>query len=595
MISRLYINNFKGFKEFTIDFETISLLVGANNSGKTTIFHALQTFFWCIDRTANINNGQVKLGKTQIPEIGAFPYFDAKDIFYHQKIREGKKPRRIVITCKFNNIVEFGFDIYAAFSRNLIIDGHNFSIPEDDFNIIIKENKPVFIPSTIGITAKEELFRQISQERLISEGRHNEVIRNQIYRLQKNPGSWREFEGLINQIFKINGINIPFNENTDEWLSVIYNENDYSLDCISAGSGFLQLINILVFIFLNESKIALLDEPDSHMHADLQQVFFELLQRMSNSKRIQIIIASHSPTLIDSASLNNIFVIDKSENFPLKAEQIEELIPLLNNQGIYLPHTQIIDLINSRKAIFIENIDADYDKFLKPFGKIIDSGFLTKTRNIIPISSGGATKTNFRETVAMFESLIGVTIRYIYLIDRDFQTDNQLSELQKAYESGSNFNHIWVRRNRESYLCEPSIISRLLNKRWINKNPGQEIPMAFNEESINNFFIDLAKDDEERVRSSLLMQQEPYIRGDREKRTLEINNFFADNYTKERQANKIPYIFFNSKDSLSKLRRFISETYSISFSDREIIEEFKPEEITEEIKIIVSEIIKLGV
>jgi hypothetical protein len=287
-------------------------------------------------------------------------------------------------------------------------------------------------------------------------------------------------------------------------------------------------------------------------------------------------------------------VIDKTKNLPLKAEQIEELIPHLNEHGIFLPHTKIIDLINSRKAVFIENADADYDKFLKPLGKIIDPGFYTKTKNIIPISSGGATKTNFRETVTMFESLLGVRIRYIYLIDRDFLTDDQLIKNQKSYESDINFIHIWEKRNRESYLCEPIIISRLLEKKWILKNPGEEVPIGLKKDSIRDFFIHLATENEDKIRSAFLTQQESYIRIDRIKRNLEINKFFSENYTRKIQESIIPYIFFDSKDSLSKLRKFVGDDYRISFSDKELIAEFKPEEICVEIKTILSEILTLN-
>ena len=41
-IKTLYINQFKGFKNFNINFENdINLLVGENGSGKTTIFEII--------------------------------------------------------------------------------------------------------------------------------------------------------------------------------------------------------------------------------------------------------------------------------------------------------------------------------------------------------------------------------------------------------------------------------------------------------------------------------------------------------------------------------------------------------------------------
>jgi AAA15 family ATPase/GTPase len=44
MIKSLHIENLKGFEVYDVDFGRINLLVGGNNCGKTTIFHAMNVF-----------------------------------------------------------------------------------------------------------------------------------------------------------------------------------------------------------------------------------------------------------------------------------------------------------------------------------------------------------------------------------------------------------------------------------------------------------------------------------------------------------------------------------------------------------------------
>jgi hypothetical protein len=50
MVRKLRIENFKAFKHFELDFDDINILVGPNNAGKTSVFHALQLFFYCVEK-----------------------------------------------------------------------------------------------------------------------------------------------------------------------------------------------------------------------------------------------------------------------------------------------------------------------------------------------------------------------------------------------------------------------------------------------------------------------------------------------------------------------------------------------------------------
>ncbi|MCY4634022.1 MAG: AAA family ATPase [Acidobacteria bacterium] len=56
MIRRFTLEGFKRFqRETVIDLEDVTVLVGANNSGKSTILHALTLFQYCIETTRRTN------------------------------------------------------------------------------------------------------------------------------------------------------------------------------------------------------------------------------------------------------------------------------------------------------------------------------------------------------------------------------------------------------------------------------------------------------------------------------------------------------------------------------------------------------------
>ena len=590
MISHLHLESFKCFSSYDVEFKQIQLLIGGNNSGKTTIFQALQVFFWCLDQTADVADAAVNLRKTQLPEVGAIPYFNVRDLFHKQRVRSAGSPTRIVIQIRTTVAPEITFKIYPAFSRNIMVDGGGTTITRTQYNSL-KQLSPILIPSTIGIVPREELFRPIAQERMISEGRHNLILRNLIYRLSKTD-HWEDFTKLINPLFGIAGVSVPFDEEKDEWLTSLYRDSDGEFDFISAGSGFLQVANIIAFLFLNPTKVALLDEPDSHMHDDLQRLIFDILKEVSEKRGLQIIVSTHSPTLIDAAGYESLLLIDRSETKPLQPEDTETLIPRLSDMGLSLPPRKLMDTLRGRKVLFVEGEEADYENFFKILGRKVLTDFSEVTRMLTVFQTEGPTMNWPFDTIKAFEKLIGTRIRYVYISDSDLNTDEQLREREKkATEQGHTIRHL-SRRNRESYLLDPIILGRLLQKKWKAKNATVDTPEFLTEQGIKTFLLENATTGEDRVRTSLFVYQEPSLRGDAQHRselTQKLNDFFRVDYVVPLQNREIPFRLLDSK-TLLRAFRTEAQAHGLSFSDREILDEYTQDEIPQDIKNIITDI-----
>ena len=81
MIRRFTIEGFKRFKrETAVDFDDVTVLVGANNSGKSTILLALTLFQYCVETTRRTNGngpepGQLALVRRTVSpdEFGVLP------------------------------------------------------------------------------------------------------------------------------------------------------------------------------------------------------------------------------------------------------------------------------------------------------------------------------------------------------------------------------------------------------------------------------------------------------------------------------------------------------------------------------------------
>lgn len=595
MIQSLHIENLKGFELYDLDFTRINLLVGGNNCGKTTVFHAMNLFFWCTNQTADVEATEVTFRKTQVPELGAIPYFNTRDLFHLQRTRSAKKPKRIKVALTTTVAPPLTFSIYPAFSRNLMIDGGDQKITPAQHSALLQLT-PVYVPGTIGITVREELYREVAQERMILEGRQNQVLRNLVYRLQKKPEEWKEFVGMVKPLFSLDGLNVPFDDSSDEWLTATYQENECEFDFVSAGSGFLQVINLLSFLFLHTSRVALLDEPDSHMHDDLQRLTFDLLDRLSQKRQIQIIVATHSPTLIDAAGLEHVLLIDRAFERPLQAQDVETLVPILGDRGLALPPAKVMNTLKARRALFVEGKEADFEQFILAAGEIYKPGFSTTTRGMTVFESGGATKQWPFEAIDCFQQLLRVDLKYLYVSDRDFLTDSEIIERAERAKGEKRSLVQLERRHRESYLVAPSVLARLVEKKWRAKHGSDAVPTDCTVESIQAFILSKADQLQETIRSHFIVEHEASLRGNAEHRKeeiLKLNEYFRQAYTVPLSQGEIPYKLLDCKQVLKDLRTHFAGQHRLSFSDRDILGELTPSDLPPDLKCLLEEVIGL--
>ena len=79
-------------------------------------------------------------------------------------------------------------------------------------------------------------------------------------------------------------------------------------------------------------------------------------------------------------------------------------------------------------------------------------------------------------------------LKYVFLSDRDFLTDEQLQQREvRARLEHRSLEHL-QRRHRESYLLDPKVIARVVKAKWNAKNSGKPVPTDFSENGIKILF-----------------------------------------------------------------------------------------------------------
>lgn len=72
-----------------------------------------------------------------------------------------------------------------------------------------------------------------------------------------------------------------------------------------------------------ELALLLVEEPEAHLHPQLQERVMDLLKEHSNEsqleKRVQVIMTTHSPSLVSTARIEDMTLVHKAQTFPLAA------------------------------------------------------------------------------------------------------------------------------------------------------------------------------------------------------------------------------------------------------------------------------------
>lgn len=395
-IREFHIANFKAFKAVSIFLNpALNILTGMNNSGKTTVLEALALWHECFSKlimqagrsVSNYKKGQWVLGNTQVKyfpfeQINSVrcPNFD--DLF-HQRDRRLQIELAAVLENDDKESIPITFFITES-GMNYKIELRNFTGYDfGKFNGFF-QNLPnpigFFYASPIAAIQQIEPFTTQPQviEAIVNRSSAS-VLRNRLYALYRHPDHsvFQRFLADLSFVLFDNRQNIQISTDSDIQRDTVVvfnaklNPQDTPKDIALLGSGTLQIVEILLNLYHSDNRsrdmnLILLDEPDSHIHRDIQSRLMLVLAKFEKDN--QIFVTTHNEALIRSADLANLFHLESKPTGTYKNVGFDHLQKIGSRfSGIYPTALKpIISSLGSTNGLdFINAIEADVLLFVE--------------------------------------------------------------------------------------------------------------------------------------------------------------------------------------------------------------------------------------
>jgi ABC-type lipoprotein export system ATPase subunit len=308
------VRGFKAAEEATIPLDHVTILVGPNGCGKSSV---LQAIHWAARAASYVLPKNTK-EMISFERLDYVPSSDPLTTLHKGELRSdaGSEPVEVVFTHRpaGDETVQATIRIRAARNRGGItayMDGGSAVTPYKQRYQFIT----AYIPGLAGLSEKESILAQPTLRRQAASGDAGGVLRNILLNLRsrrvdetddaKGIDRLARLNGLVQQVHPGVQVDVAFDEREDYHISATIRTDGFagqSRPLETAATGVLQVVQIFAYLILFEPKVMLIDEPDAHLHPDKQERLIEALERAAPEYEAQIVLTTHSPHIVRAAS-----------------------------------------------------------------------------------------------------------------------------------------------------------------------------------------------------------------------------------------------------------------------------------------------------
>ncbi len=568
MITELRLQNFRCFNDHKLPFKQITIVIGRNNAGKSTVVEALRLVSIVVARYQSLSYRSVP-DWAEIPrrEIGISPSlkgmeFDFTTVFH----RYGDPPS--IISAIFDN--DSAIKIYLGGEDRI-----HAVVYDQDGNIVKTrtEANKIEIPSVeimpqVAPVSREERALTIDYVKgAISSHLAPLHFRNQLKILNEYYPVFKEmaettWPGL--QIRELTGGGLI----AKDPIQLTVRDEDFVAEIAAMGHGLQMWLQTMWFLARSsKASTVILDEPDVYMHPDIQR----RLIRYIKTRVPQIIVTTHSVEIMSEVDVDEILIVDRKRPRSRFAGTLPAVQKLIEHIGS-VHNIHLAKLWHARRCILVEGKDV---KLLGELHNVMFSESIEGFSAYPNMPIGGWGGWNYAIGSSMLLKNAGGQSIVIYcILDSDYHTKTEIEKRKREAQAAGVQLRIWKKKEIENYLLVPSAIRRLIASRVSRRKtpPTTEAVTRKLEEIASEL-----KDDLFDALSSEILSQ------DRKLGAAGANKRARDYIARRWKTLDGRLSIVSGKEVISRLSKWSQDQYNVSLSASSIARKIKIEEISDEI------------
>lgn len=567
-------HRFKAFERFSLHLRHFNILVGPNNSGKSTILAAFRVLAAALRKAYSRKPEYVRA-----PRGRAFGYaidlsgvsVAEENIFYNY---DDTSPASVQFKMSNKNELQLYFPERGAC---YLIADTNGTPPKSPSAFREKFNCPIgFVPILGPVDHNETLFREEAARLALFNYTAARNFRNIWHHY---PDRFGEFRRILTETWPGMDIEPPKLDYSYEnpRLHMFCPEERIPREIFWAGFGFQVWCQMLTHLVQSSEKaLFLIDEPDIYLHADLQRQLLDLLRNLGPD----ILIATHSTEIITEAEADDIVLINKKRKSARRINHPSELAEVFAILGSSL-NPVLTQLAKSRRALFVEGKDF---QILGKFARKLNYGKVGNRSEFAVIPVEGFNPERIRNLKKGIETTLGGKIAAAAILDRDFRSQAECEAISRACEDFCEVVRIHDCKEIENFLLSPPAIDRAAARRVADRNKRSGHEHRFSP-CARTLLDNFANDRKTYVTSQYLAFSRRFHRA-------------ASPATDEASANEAALSEFESrwrdkdvrlamvpgKDALSRVNEHLQKQYGVTVTPTAIIDAMKNDEVPREIE-----------
>jgi energy-coupling factor transporter ATP-binding protein EcfA2 len=569
-IRRIDFANFKALSTYSLSLHDVNILVGPNNSGKSTVIGALRALDAAIRATRSRAPARLHVGAEvyvgyRIPEDSVPISLENVQTDYN-----GAESRVTFILNNGNSLVlifptDGGCVLVPIFEGGVVNSAAVFK-REFPINLII-------VPVLGPVEHREQRRERGTVVAGLSTHRASRHFRNYWH---YNPEGFDAFAELVTRTWPGMTITAPELHNATE-LTMFCLEGRMTREIYWVGFGFQIWCQLLTHLSrATESSLVVVDEPEVYLHPDVQRQMLGIIRDVG----ADVLLATHSSEIIAEADPTELVMIDKRRRSGDRLQNLAGVQRALDSVGSGQNIT-LTALAKSRRVLFVEGLH-DF-RVLRRIARRLGMQELSAGSGITPLESGGFGSWERITILASgIAEALGAQLTIGALYDRDYFCNEHIDHVMASLGTSLAWGWVHERKEIENYLLIPAALDRAVHRTLQARRERGTGPLGTDVDSariLDEITIPM-KDD---VLSQLMARRHEFLlpKGQDPSRLYKdmlapFERRWADLGTR---LSLVP-----GKEVLGQFRQHIQDAYSVTLTDARIVEAINRDDVPEDLR-----------